>query len=242
MPMHDWTRVDAGIYHDFHGVWLYRIRHVLNNGVLPAGYYALTEQVVYPFGPDMVALQPRAVGAPPAGGGTSVAVSPPPAAATARAAKNIRRKAYKRLGIRHTTDHRVVAVIELMSPGNKSARRDFDGFLNKAVTLLDGGVNLLVIDPFPPTVRDPNGVHAAVWKALTQQKYAPPPDKPLTAASYAAGEDVTVFLDPFGVGMPVPSMSLFLTPDEYVNVPLEATYQAAFAEVPDVWRTVLETP
>jgi hypothetical protein len=23
MPMHDWTRVDAGIYHDFHHEWIF---------------------------------------------------------------------------------------------------------------------------------------------------------------------------------------------------------------------------
>ena len=34
-------------------------------------------------------------------------------------------------------------------------------------------------------------------------------------------------------------MPLFLLPDEYVLVPLEATYQAAWEAVPAFWRTVL---
>jgi hypothetical protein len=34
--------------------------------------------------------------------------------------------------------------------------------------------------------------------------------------------------------------SIFLTADEYVSVPLEATYQAAFDAVPEVWREILE--
>jgi hypothetical protein len=241
MPMHDWTRVDAGIYHHLHAYWLTQTGHALNNGALPEGYYALTEQVVYPYGPDVVALTPRDAASPPAGG-TAVAVSPPAVAGTARAAKNIRRRTYRRLSVRQSSDHRVVAVIELMSPGNKSSRRDFDGFLNKAVALLDGGVHLLVIDPFLPTRRDPAGIHAAIWKALTRKSYPPSPDRPLTAASYVGGEEVRVYVDPFAVGLPVPTMPLFLTPDEYVNVPLEATYQTAFAEVPAVWRAVLEAP
>lgn len=41
MPVHDWTRVEAGIFHDFHTVWIGQIRNALNEGLLPAGYYAL---------------------------------------------------------------------------------------------------------------------------------------------------------------------------------------------------------
>jgi hypothetical protein len=243
MPMHDWTRVDAGIYHDFHAVWLYQIRHTLNNGVLPTGYYALTDQVVYSLGPDVLTLRPReADGDPPHGGGTALATSPPAVATTTRAAKQPLRRVYRRLSVRHASDHRVVAVVELVSPGNKSSRRDFTAFVDNAVWLIDKGVNLLRIDPFPPTKRDPAGVHAAVWKTLTRKTYAPPPDKPLTAAAYVGGDEVTAFVEPFAVGAPVPTMPLILNPDEYVNVPLDATYRAAWPEVPEVWRAALEAP
>src|SRR3989442_5632587 len=44
MPVHDWTLVEAGIFHDFHTVWIGHIRTALNDGLLPEGYYALTEQ------------------------------------------------------------------------------------------------------------------------------------------------------------------------------------------------------
>ena len=44
MPIHDWTRVDAGIFHDFHLGWIAEIRHVLNGGLLPPNYYALAER------------------------------------------------------------------------------------------------------------------------------------------------------------------------------------------------------
>ena len=40
----------------------------------------------------------------------------------------------------------------------------------------------------------------------------------------------------------VSDMPLFLEPGLAVTVPLEATYNAAFAEVPRRWRQVLETP
>ena len=35
-------------------------------------------------------------------------------------------------------------------------------------------------------------------------------------------------------------MPLFLEPEMYVNVPLEATYRAAYRGVPRRWRQVLE--
>ncbi len=44
MPVHDWTRVDAGIFHAFHVAWLPAIQRALNDGLLPDGYYALAEQ------------------------------------------------------------------------------------------------------------------------------------------------------------------------------------------------------
>jgi hypothetical protein len=34
-------------------------------------------------------------------------------------------------------------------------------------------------------------------------------------------------------------MPLFLTPDVYVTVPLESTYQSAWEAVPEFWRNVL---
>lgn len=44
MAIHDWTRVDAGLFHDFHLSWIAALRNRLNKGVLPEGYYALSEQ------------------------------------------------------------------------------------------------------------------------------------------------------------------------------------------------------
>ena len=35
MPIHDWTRVDAGIFHDFHSAWIAGFRSSLNQEVLP---------------------------------------------------------------------------------------------------------------------------------------------------------------------------------------------------------------
>lgn len=44
MPAHDWMRVRAGIFHDFHNAWITQIRNALNGGILPPDYYALGER------------------------------------------------------------------------------------------------------------------------------------------------------------------------------------------------------
>jgi hypothetical protein len=44
MPLHDWTRVDAGLFHAFHLQWIVALTDSLNAGILPADYYALPER------------------------------------------------------------------------------------------------------------------------------------------------------------------------------------------------------
>ena len=56
MPMHDWTRVSAGSFHTFHTAWITEIARALNNGVLPDGFYAESEQVAGQTGPDVLTL------------------------------------------------------------------------------------------------------------------------------------------------------------------------------------------
>src|SRR5437762_3575082 len=85
MPVHDWTRVDDGICHDFHLAWIGELRKALNSGILPSGYYALAEQVAGSVGPDVLTLQGNGLQAeePPvadsdASGGTLTLVRTPP--------------------------------------------------------------------------------------------------------------------------------------------------------------------
>ena len=57
MPMHNWKRVPAGIFHAFHHRWITAISDRLNAGVLPEEFYALPEQQAAGFGPDVLTLQ-----------------------------------------------------------------------------------------------------------------------------------------------------------------------------------------
>ena len=64
----------------------------------------------------------------------------------------------------------------------------------------------------------------------------------MTLAAYEAVLGVRAFVESVAVGDLLPEMPLFLKRDACVYVPLEATYQTAFAAVPRRWRRVLEAP
>lgn len=245
MPMHDWTRVIPGIYHHFHGMWVAEMCRVLNRGLLPPDYYALIDQSTRTMGPDVLTLRrPEVPPAPAMGAGqlTATATAPPRVRFTASAASRPTPKRRKRVVVRHRTDHDMVAMIELVSPANKGSRSGFQSFVEKVAGAVQEGIHVLVIDPFPPGRRDPNGVHAAVWEVLAGEAFTLPPDLPLTLVSYAAGDEVRAFVDPVAVGLALPEMPLFLEPDAYVSVPLEPTYSLAWNDVPLPWREVLEAP
>src|SRR5437588_12345014 len=58
MPVHDWTRVSDGTFHDFHYSWVLEIKRALKRGLLPKGYYVMAEQIGGDLGaPDVLTLQ-----------------------------------------------------------------------------------------------------------------------------------------------------------------------------------------
>src|SRR4051812_33543231 len=57
MPVHDWTRVDAEIFHAFHHYWISAIGDSLNAGLLPEDFYSLPELHGGGLGPDVPAIR-----------------------------------------------------------------------------------------------------------------------------------------------------------------------------------------
>jgi len=57
MPIHDWTRVPSGLFHDFHQSWSIRIKDALNGGPLPKGLSALVEQRSGPKESDVLTIE-----------------------------------------------------------------------------------------------------------------------------------------------------------------------------------------
>jgi len=238
MPMHDWKKVEAAIFHAFHHDWITAIGQALNAGLLPADYYALPEQVAAGFGPDVLTLQTQPPGDP---AGAVTATQPRPKTRyTAETAAEFYRREKSSIVVRHVSGDRMVAVLEIVSPGNKSTREGFRAFVNKACDLLENGIHLLLVDPFPPTKRDPEGIHSAIWGEVTDDLFVPPVDKPLTLFAYETGPTTRAYIEPIAVGDALADMPLFLEPDHYVAVPFEATYMAALSAMPLRWRRVLE--
>jgi len=56
-PIHEWSRIEPGNFHDFQHVWIEELKRAFNGGVLPPEYYALAEQFAGGFGPDALTLQ-----------------------------------------------------------------------------------------------------------------------------------------------------------------------------------------
>lgn len=206
MPVHDWTRVSAGTFQDFHNGWITPLIEALNGGVLTDGFYAQTRQRASEVDDDPVFYATRR----------------------------------RTLVIRHSSGYRIVALIEIVSPGNKATRDKLDDFLDKTVSALQNGYHLLIVDLFPPGAHDPHGVHAALWNRLGTNGMELPDERPLALASYLADQPPTAYVKYAAVGTPHPSMPLFLDPGWYVNAPLEDTCTQAWRGVPQYWRSVIE--
>lgn len=245
MPIHDWTRVDAGTFHGFHTAWLTHLSETLNDGGLPEGYYALPEQHGGRLIADVLTLHagpPTQEPLPRPGAGGLALADAPPKVRHRRTASVAGRSRQRTLTIRHVSGHRIIALVEITSPANKDRLRHVENFVTKVSSALAGGIHVTLADLFPPGPHDPEGLDAAVWRALdeSEEPYGLPPDAPLTVAAYAADSPVEVYLEHLAFNRPLPEMPLFLTPDYYVNLPLEATYMAAFRGMPGFWRNVLE--
>lgn len=247
MPIHDWKRVPRGIFHGFHQHWTVELEQALNRGILPAPYYAFIEQSSLRKFPDVVTFQAAGPASPANGNGSSLSQSngglltlaeaPPRVSITAVIEADYAEKA-NRVVVLDDADE-VVAVLEVVSPGNKANLDGFNQFVEKALQFIRAGIHYFFIDLFPPTSRDPQGLHAAIWSEMTEYDFQLPQGKPLTVASYSCGVTRQAFVEAVAVGDRVPEMPLFLQADRYVQVPLETTYQTAFDALPKRWRDVL---
>jgi hypothetical protein len=209
---------------------------------LPPDYFALVEQNVGPI-PDVLTLHlPVDIGEASNGPSKGAVATGPP---RTRLVKRRKPDTYVRKANRIAVRHRhgdIVAVIEIVSPGNKAARSELRAFVDKSVQLIRQGVHLLVVDLFPPGPRDPQGIHKAIWDELQEEEFELPPDKPLTLASYDAGPEGGAYAEFVAVGDPLPDMPIFLKSGAHVLAPLEATYQTTWGLFPAQLKRLLETP
>src|SRR5579884_2438352 len=206
MPVHDWTRVDEGIFHDFHLAWVAELTKALNRGWLPKDHYALIEHhhdssieglLTLPREDDWrreAHVEAEAV----------TVAQMPSRAVLRRTYRSLRRS----IAIRHERGHRLVALIEMVSPPTKDSGGTVDIFASKIVEALDAGMHVLMVDVLPPGWHDPKGMHGIVRRRLSgsDDRYDLPRDQPLTLASYAAGPAVDMYLEHVSPGDRLPAM------------------------------------
>jgi hypothetical protein len=149
---------DPAIWSDFHGTFLMSLRAELNR-ILPEHYVARWDRYVWIEEPEEEA--PRPLGRPdvlvtdalhrePGAEGTATVAAP----ATARLpAVDPRGKAF--LKILDARGRRVVTVIEMLSPANKTAGKDRDAYLAKRQEYFKSGTNLVEIDLLRGGLRAP---------------------------------------------------------------------------------------
>jgi hypothetical protein len=223
MPIHDWTRVPAGLFQDFCQSWSIRIKDALNAGRLPKGVSAL-------------------VGQPIRGGNQKdgVILDPPITRITRRSNKEVYWGQPNRIVVTHHLG-RTVAVIEILSPGNKDSRAALRDFVEKTIDCLRAGIHVLIVDLFPPTPRDAFGMHKVIWDEIEEEDFTFPDGKDRILASYETGGERVAYVEPVAVGDSLPDMPLFLTNYLHVMVPLEPTYQATWDASPEELRIAVET-
>lgn len=226
MPLHDWTRVKAGLFHHFHNMWLGYLVDALNDGRLPGGYFAVTDQRVGIHIPDISAAGPVR--------GTGDRGAPGPRPRADRTATLAIRRPVARRRVVVVDGDAVVAAIEIVSPGNKDGPKNAAEFAAKAADVIAAGVHLAVVDVLPPGPADPGGMHPLICRKLRVRNTAgePPPDRPISLVGYDASRPVEAYLSYTGVGQPLPPVPLFLHGEVYVDLPLEETYTTGYTRLP----------
>ncbi len=199
MPVHDWTLVDAGVFHDFHQSWIISLRNSLNSGLLPNDFYAMAEQVAEGPIPDVVTLERASQDGDATHSGfpktpisrmwesqfltplrkRDLTMTPMPPLCGPLCAR--RRSACQWRS--HRCFHRNCLSWQ------QAQCCGLTYFVEKLGAAIQSGCHLLVIDPHPPTPRDPRGLHAKFWEDSYGVPTAPgvEPENPLGMARLRLG-------------------------------------------------------
>ncbi len=246
MPIHDWSRVPSGLFHHFHQDWSIEIARTLNRGVLPSNLSALVEQRAGAKEPDILAIEDYAplsdheTSLQDRRTGSTATMDVPLSRIVQRSSQEIYACRANRIVIRHHLG-RIVAVIEIVSPGKKEKRGSIRNFVEKTVEFIESGIHVLAVDLFPPTMRDPNGLHQLIWDEIADQPFELPEGMDRLLMSYNAGNEKVAYIEPLAIGESMPDMPLFLTPEIHVRIPLETTYHSTWTALPEQLRIAVTT-
>ena len=110
------------------------------------------------------------------------------------------RRKQSHIAVRHVSGDWLVAVVEVVSPGNKASRKGLQSFVEKVAEFLERRIHLLILDLLPPTSRDPQGIHGVIWEEITGEEYEAPAGEPLTLATYESAANVRAYIEPLSAG------------------------------------------
>ena len=119
MPIHDWSRIPSGIFHDFHQTWCIHIKAALNSGLLPKGLSALVEQRAGPYEGDVLAVESprRSRKSSPADGGGLLTLDAPATSIVRKTAKDPRRDSAPVVNRHRAPPFKIIAPGSADSPG-----------------------------------------------------------------------------------------------------------------------------
>lgn len=238
MPMHDWAQANRSLYHSFYLSWVTEIGKRLNNGVLPAGYFALNETIRDGRKPAFEDLpEPKTLKRRP--DRNYIAQEPPQT--WHHAVCPYPEYAERAITIRRSDHHGVIGAVRIVVAETKRSRYRLGAFVAWAVEVLRDGLTLFLVDPFPPGPLDPQGIHKCVWDEFMDDTFALPKGKTVTVASYLGRPVPEAYVEATAIGDDLPDIPLFLDDGSHVLVPLESSYRDVWEASPEVMRMVVET-
>jgi hypothetical protein len=222
-------------WRSFHGAWAAAMARLLNQGVLPSGYYAVP--LVDRDGPieiDVATLRDHE--AP----GSAFGVAEPrtwaaPAPALAIAIDLAGVDGVEVQIFADDGDPRLAAAIELLSPRNKDRPAARRAFAVKCVGYLQQGSSVVVVDTVTTRRAELNSAILSLLSVDTGA--AALPLSSLSVVSYRAVrseedlQQLEVWPAPLALGQPLPILPLWIASDFSVPLDLDASYQMTCADL-----------
>ncbi len=222
-------------WESIHAAWSTEIMGLLNQSILPAGYFAEAQvHIGSRVEVDVGTLEKAAERAAPANGPVATLAAPiwaPPAPALTMPAVFPDEIEIQVLG--GPTGAHLVAAIELLSPANKDRPETRRAFAIKCASYLQMGIGLIIVDVV--TERTAN-LHDELVELLRQPRsFRFPKESQLYTVAYRpvrrtpTNDLIEIWPAPLAVGQPLPTMPLPLRGAATVPVDLEGTYMQARA-------------
>ena len=123
MPIHDWTRVDAGIFHHFHLGWIGDLFASLESRIAATGLLCpgrADRRWPRPGRPHAASPEDRRPVTDEPAGGVALPTTPPRVQFRTRAEPDLYAAKAKTIVIRHISKHRIIAIVEIVSPETRT--------------------------------------------------------------------------------------------------------------------------